>query len=62
MTKLDAFEDLKDAWSEFCCLALAETGTSGIFKGDAKILLISLADFLFDKIEDTIDLTEEANR
>lgn len=61
MTKLEAFEELKDAWSDFSERALAERGTVGTYKGQALIMILGLADFLFEQIEDVVDLTEEAN-
>ena len=56
--KLDAYEDFKEAWSEFCSDVLADKGTRGTYRGPAMVL-VGLGDFLLDQVESLIDLHED---
>jgi len=58
MDKEEAFENLKEAWSEFCRAALADKRSPGVYRGQA-ISVLAIGDFLLEHIEDSVDLDED---
>lgn len=56
--KEDAFEGLKEAWSEFCDACLADKGQPGVYRGQ-NISILAMGDFLIEHIEETVDLDDD---
>jgi hypothetical protein len=56
--KEEAFENLKEAWEEFCCEVLAEKGKPGLYKGQS-ITILDLGNWLLEHIEDNVNLDDD---
>lgn len=57
MYREEAFENLKEAWEEFCRVALCDKGKQGTYRGQA-VSVLAIGEFLLEHIEDTVDLDE----
>jgi hypothetical protein len=60
MAKEEAYESLKEAWSEFCEACLADKSQPGVYRGQ-NISILAMGDFLIEHIEETVDLDDDVD-